>query len=83
VYADRVLYAPERLDKIAIEAAREGSIFSLNDRIGLVHDVMALAQAGLAKVSSALNLVNIFRKEKECEYFVYGRTDGDSDARSF
>jgi aminopeptidase 2 len=66
-----VLYSPERLDKIAIEAAREDSIFSLNDRIGLVHDAMALAQAGLAKVSSALNLVNIFRKEKECEHFVY------------
>ena len=65
-YTDRVLYTPERLAKIATEAAKEDSIFSLNDRIGLVHDAMALAQAGLAKVSSALNLVDVLRNEKEC-----------------
>jgi aminopeptidase 2 len=62
-----VLYTPERLTKIAEEAAKEESIFTLNDRIGLVHDSMALARAGLAELSSALNLVNILRKEKECQ----------------
>jgi len=64
--SDRVLYTPERLAKIATEAAKENSIFTLNDRIGLVHDSMALAQAGFAKLSSALNLVHILRSEKEC-----------------
>ncbi|KAF8151622.1 hypothetical protein B0H34DRAFT_135147 [Crassisporium funariophilum] len=42
----RVLYTPERLALIAAEAAKENSPFSLDDRIGLVHDVMALSKAG-------------------------------------
>lgn len=66
---DRVLYTPERLTEIAKEAAKPKgeSIFSLNDRIGLVHDAMALSKAGLAKLSSALTLVDVLREEKECE----------------
>jgi aminopeptidase 2 len=66
---DRVLYTPERLAKIASETAKEDSVFTLNDRIGLVHDSMALARAGFAKLSSAMNLVNILRNEKECNVF--------------
>ena len=65
--ADRVLYSPERLAKIAEEAAKSNSVFSLDDRMGLVHDSMALSKAGLAKVSGALDLVNTLRNEKECE----------------
>ncbi|KII88967.1 hypothetical protein PLICRDRAFT_109758 [Plicaturopsis crispa FD-325 SS-3] len=61
----RVLYSPERLASIAEEASKGESIFSLNDRIGLVHDAMALAKAGFAKVSSALNIINILKNEKE------------------
>jgi len=61
----RVFYTPERLTKIAIEAAKHDSYFSLNDRIGLVHDAMALSKAGLAKLSSALTLVDVLRNEKE------------------
>ncbi|KAF5386636.1 hypothetical protein D9615_001831 [Tricholomella constricta] len=61
----RVLYTPERLSKIAEEAAKDDSIFSLNDRIGLVHDSMALSKAGLAKLSSALTLVDGLKNEKE------------------
>jgi aminopeptidase 2 len=64
--SDRVFYTPERLTKIAIEAAKHDSYFSLNDRIGLVHDAMALSKAGLAKLSSALTLVDVLRNEKEC-----------------
>ena len=64
---DRVLYSHERLAKIATEAAKDDSIFSLNDRIGLVHDAMALAKSGHATVSSALTVVNLLREEKECE----------------
>ncbi|KAG5645001.1 hypothetical protein DXG03_007278 [Asterophora parasitica] len=61
----RVLYTPERLSKIAEEAAKNDSIFSLNDRIGLVHDALALSKAGLAKLSSALTLVDGLKNEKE------------------
>ncbi|KAF9533368.1 leucyl aminopeptidase [Crepidotus variabilis] len=61
----RVLYTPERLAVIATEAAKEHSIFSLDDKLGLVHDSFALAKAGLAKVSSALTLVDLWKNEKE------------------
>ncbi|THH32969.1 hypothetical protein EUX98_g1220 [Antrodiella citrinella] len=61
----RVLYSPERLDKIAEEAAKHDSVFSLEDRIGLLMDAPALAQAGYVKTSSSLSLVNKLREEKE------------------
>ncbi|KAF9227990.1 leucyl aminopeptidase [Gyrodon lividus] len=61
----RVLYSVERLVRIAREAAEGGAIFSLNDRIGLVHDAMALAKSGHATVSSALTVVDILRNEQE------------------
>lgn len=65
---DRVLYEPDRLAKIAEEAAKDNSIFTLNDRLGLVYDSVALSKAGLAKVSSALTLIDILGKnEKECK----------------
>lgn len=64
---DRVLYTPERLVKIAAEAAKQNSAFSLDDRIGLVHDSMALSKAGLARLSSALTLVDSLKNEKECK----------------
>ena len=52
--------------KIGAEAAKENSLFSLNDRIGLLYDVFALANAGFGKVSAALTLVDELRHEKEC-----------------
>ncbi|KIJ69473.1 hypothetical protein HYDPIDRAFT_24310 [Hydnomerulius pinastri MD-312] len=61
----RVLYSQERLARIAREAAEGDAVFSLNDRIGLVHDAMALAKSGHATVSSALTVVDILRNEKE------------------
>ena len=64
---DRVLYSPERLSQISVEAAKQNSVFSLEDRIGLVHDSFALAKAGFLKMSSALNLVQELRHEKECK----------------
>lgn len=65
---DRVLYTPEHVGKIAVEAAKPAgaSAFSLDDRIGLVHDAMALSKAGLAKLSSALTLVDALKGETEC-----------------
>ncbi|KAJ8587988.1 hypothetical protein M405DRAFT_277524 [Rhizopogon salebrosus TDB-379] len=61
----RVLYSDERFAAIAKEAAKGDAVFSLNDRIGLVHDVMALSKAGFCKVSSALTIVDILHAEKE------------------
>lgn len=69
IHPVRVLYTPERLASIAQEAAKKtGSAFSLNDRIGLVHDAMALAKSGHLKVSAALQMVDILRGEEECAY---------------
>jgi aminopeptidase 2 len=65
---DRVLYNPERLAKIATEAAKGDGVFSFKDRIGLVHDAFALSRAGFAEVSSALTVVDILKDEKECEF---------------
>jgi hypothetical protein len=52
--------------KVSAEAAKSESIFSLNDRIGLVLDSVALAKAGFSDTSSMLTLINSLRGEKEC-----------------
>lgn len=62
-----MLYTPERLSKIADEAAQVDSPFSVDDRMGLVYDAMALSKAGLSKLSSALTLIDKLRNEKECK----------------
>ena len=64
---DRVLYTPERLEKIAQEAVKANSAFTLEDRIGLVYDALALTKAGYLNVSSVLSLYDILRHEKECK----------------
>ncbi|KDQ59543.1 hypothetical protein JAAARDRAFT_33120 [Jaapia argillacea MUCL 33604] len=61
----RVLYTPDRLAKIAAEAAKKDSIFPLNDRIGLVHDALVLSRAGFAKLSSALTVMSLLKNEEE------------------
>ncbi|KAF5326661.1 hypothetical protein D9619_004256 [Psilocybe cf. subviscida] len=61
----RVLYTPERLRKIAEEAGKPNSVFTLDDRMGLIQDSFALAQAGFAKLSSSLTLVNLWKGETE------------------
>jgi len=53
--------------KIAEEAVKEDSVFSFNDRMGVVYDTVSLSKAGLAEVSSALTLIDVVgKKEKEC-----------------
>jgi aminopeptidase 2 len=69
----RVLYTPTRLSAIASEAAKPDSIFSLADRIGLVHDAFALGKAGYLELSAALNLVHELRAETE--FLVWGSID--------
>ncbi|KAL1759217.1 hypothetical protein FB107DRAFT_287881 [Schizophyllum commune] len=60
-----VLYTPERLAKIAQEAAKEGSLSTLDDRLGIVHDAFATSKAGLATLSSALDVVNALKDTRE------------------
>lgn len=62
-----MLYTPERLLKIAKEAVKTPSPFSVEDRMGLVYDAMVLSKAGYSEVSSALALVDILRDEPERE----------------
>lgn len=70
LWPDRVFYSSERLASIAHVAASGDDVFSLDDRIGLVHDAMALAKSGHATASSALALIDILRNEKECEFHI-------------
>ncbi|KAI5890288.1 uncharacterized protein SCHCODRAFT_02631407 [Schizophyllum commune H4-8] len=60
-----VKYTPERLAQIGQEAAKEDSLFTLDDRIGLINDAFATSKAGLSTLSSALALVYQLRNEKE------------------
>jgi aminopeptidase 2 len=66
-HLDRVLYSPERLAKIAAEASKENSIFTLDDRMGILYDTMALSKAGLAKLSDTLTVIDLWSAEKECK----------------
>jgi len=61
----RVIYPGEKLAQIAREAVKENSVLSLEDRMGLVMDGIALAKAGLMKTSNALTLIDTFRDEPE------------------
>ncbi|KAK7015031.1 aminopeptidase 1 [Favolaschia claudopus] len=66
----RVLYTPERLAKIAAEASKDNSIFSLDDRMGILYDVNALSKAGLAKISDALTVMELLGSNEK-EYLVW------------
>ncbi|KAJ6565669.1 peptidase family M1-domain-containing protein [Mycena sp. CBHHK59/15] len=57
----RVLYASPNLNKLAVAAAKG----NISDRVGLMNDAMALATANLAKLSSALTLIDGFAGETE------------------
>ncbi|KAI9451359.1 leucyl aminopeptidase [Lactarius psammicola] len=71
----RVLYTPTRLAAIASEAAKPDSIFSLSDRIGLVHDAFALGKGGYLQLSAAFNLVHELRAERE--FLVWDSVDAN------
>ncbi|KAJ7247921.1 hypothetical protein B0H12DRAFT_1203161 [Mycena haematopus] len=61
----RVKYSSDRLKAIGVEAAKEQSLFSVADRVGLVNDAFALAKADILKMSDALSLSYALRSEKE------------------
>ncbi|GAA6026335.1 hypothetical protein JCM11491_005152, partial [Sporobolomyces phaffii] len=60
-----VLYPADRLVKIGEEAGKENSVFSLNDRMGLVQDASVLASSGYAKTSTALSFLSKLGNETE------------------
>ena len=68
VLTDRVAYTPERLKQLGEWAAKKDSVFTLEDRMGLVSDAVVLAKAGLGKTSAAFDLVETFSNETESEY---------------
>ncbi|KIK68757.1 hypothetical protein GYMLUDRAFT_54326 [Collybiopsis luxurians FD-317 M1] len=67
--ADRVLYTPARFRSIAIEAAKSDSVIDARDRLGLVQDAFALARAHFLGLSTALDLLTVFKDLRE--YYVW------------
>ncbi|KIK68755.1 hypothetical protein GYMLUDRAFT_256415 [Collybiopsis luxurians FD-317 M1] len=65
----RVLYTPARFRSIAIEAAKPNSVFDVGDRFGLVQDAFALARAHFLGLSTALDLLTVFKDLRE--YYVW------------
>ncbi|PKI82777.1 Aminopeptidase 2 mitochondrial [Malassezia vespertilionis] len=60
----RVAYAPEHLQRLGKAAAAQNSPLSLEDRVGLVSDAFTLAQAGYARTSGGLALMQELRGDK-------------------
>jgi aminopeptidase 2 len=63
----RVAYSPQRLG-ILSQNAKDG-LLSVNDRIGLVSDALAVAQNGRSKTSTVLSLLQGFQDEDN--FFVW------------
>ena len=61
------------MTKISAQAAKLDSAFSLNDRIGLVLDSVAMAQAGLSNTSSVFTLIDSLKGNEECTPFLSER----------
>ena len=76
-----MLYTPERLRIIGAEATKADSVFSLADRIGLLHDSYALAKAGYLEISGVLTLYRLFREEKESKRVVLVRCEKSAHQR--
>ncbi|GAA5834060.1 hypothetical protein JCM11251_003607 [Rhodosporidiobolus azoricus] len=53
----RVAYPPSHLSKLADEASKPTSKLSLTDRVGIVQDVVALAEAGYSSTVSSLDFI--------------------------
>jgi ERAP1-like C-terminal domain len=60
-----VAYEPERLKLLGQWAAQRNSVFTLEDRMGLVSDAMVLAKAGVGATSGALDLIASLKDETE------------------
>lgn len=60
----RVAYPPEHLQRLARAAVRNDSVFTAEDRLGLLNDAFTLAQAGYTNTTSALDLLHTWRREQ-------------------
>ncbi|KZT61401.1 hypothetical protein CALCODRAFT_553125 [Calocera cornea HHB12733] len=67
----RVLYTPQHLAKLADAAGRPNSIFSAEDKMGLIGDAFTLAKSGHGSTSAALELVSKLRMDED--YSVWSR----------
>jgi hypothetical protein len=65
-FLDRVSYPPELLKKLGQWASLDDSPFSPEDRVGLVTDAIAMAQAGFGRTSEFLSLTAQMLEEKNC-----------------
>ncbi|KAH9933689.1 peptidase family M1-domain-containing protein [Amylocystis lapponica] len=61
----RVLYPAARLAAIGAEAARAHTVFSAQDRQGLMYDAVAFAKAGFSRVDGVLDLIDSWRDEQQ------------------
>lgn len=60
----RVCYSQQHLEVIGNAIARDASLFSVQDRIGILMDAFAFARAGYGSTIGALNLVKGFVAEE-------------------
>jgi hypothetical protein len=65
-----VLYSGDLFDKGMQEAVKVNSIFTAEDRVGLLLDTLAFAKAGLTRTNRLLSLGYALRGERDCEYFI-------------
>ena len=61
----RLNLSPSQLTLLSKALERDLSLFSTQDRIGLLSDVFAFARAGQASTVSALSLLSAFSKERD------------------
>jgi aminopeptidase 2 len=71
-FPDRVLYPKDRFRKIAKGASYSDSLFTLEDRIGLLSDALAFSVAGLQQGSAPLGLCERLKREPTCNLPLLG-----------
>lgn len=60
----RVAYTHQHLAALAHAAAQHDSVFTAEDRLGLLNDAFTLAQAGYTNTSAALDLLHAWKGER-------------------
>ncbi|CED82191.1 Puromycin-sensitive aminopeptidase and related aminopeptidases [Phaffia rhodozyma] len=61
----RVAYSSSHLDVLGKESSKQGSVFSPEDRVGLVADAYKLARAGYSSTTGMLDLISHFKNEEK------------------
>lgn len=60
-----MLYEPEHLERLGLEAKHNTGFLSTEDRIGLISDSFALVQSGHLKINVALDFLSHFENEED------------------